>query len=180
MNIIRSISNALSFLERTLIVLLLATMVVLAFLQVILRNMFSTGFFWADPFLRHAVLWIGFLGASLATQQEKHINIDLITRFVSPRLTNIVRIVTNAFAAAVCAFLCNAGWTFVASEQTTGDILLSINMMEFPAWWFQLIIPVGFGLMAFRFFIKILEHLIESFNPAAPSQHTTNVPTIDI
>lgn len=179
MKIIRSISNSLAFIERAVIILLLAMMVALAFLQVILRNVFSTGYLWADPLLRHAVLWIGFLGASLATQQEKHINIDLITRFLRPRVTNIVRIVTNLFAGIACSLLCNAARTFVASEQSTGDILLTINTMGFPAWWFQLIIPIGFGLMAFRFLIKALEHVIESLSPAASIRQTTNVPTID-
>ena len=179
MRILKGISSVLSWIERSAVIALLAVMVALAFLQVILRNVFSTGFLWADPMLRHAVLWIGFLGASLATQQEKHINIDLVTRFLSPRMTNIVRIVTNLFAGIVCALLANAGRTFVASEQSTGDILLTINAMEFPAWWFQLIIPIGFGLMAFRFLIKTIEHVIEAFNPTALIQHTTNVPTLD-
>lgn len=179
MRVIASISRALSFIERSMVVLLLGTMVVLAFLQVILRNTLHSGFLWADPFLRHAVLWIGFLGASLATQQEKHINIDLVTRFLSPRMTNVVRIVTNLFAGAVCALLSNAGRTFVMSEQTTGDILLTVGTIDFPAWWFQIIIPVGFGLMAFRFLIRSVEHVIEAFNPTAPVQPTTHVPTID-
>jgi TRAP-type C4-dicarboxylate transport system permease small subunit len=179
MKLIKAISSALSLLERTVIVLLLAAMVILAFLQVILRNVFSAGFIWADPFLRHVVLWIGFLGASLATQQEKHINIDLFTRFLGPRAVNIVRIFTNVFAGAVCTALASAGWTFLASEQSTGEVLFTIGTTEFQTWWFQLIIPVGFGLMAFRFLIRSIEHVIETFNPTPAVEHMTNVPTID-
>ncbi len=180
MNVIKSISGILTFIERATIVLLLFVMLLLAFLQVILRNVFSTGILWADPFLRHLVLWIGFIGASLATQQEKHINIDLVTRFVSPRATNIVRILTNLFAGVICVFLSKAGWTFLASEQSVEDVLLTIGTMEFPAWWFQLIIPVGFALMSFRFLLRAIEHSLEAFNPTAKVQHTTHVPTIEV
>jgi len=180
MNVIKSISGVLTFVERTTIVLLLFVMLLLAFLQVILRNIFSTGMLWADPFLRHLVLWIGFIGASLATQQEKHINIDLVTRFVSPRVTNIARVLTNLFAGIICTLLSKAGWTFLESEQSVGDILLTIGAMKFPAWWFQLIIPLGFALMSFRFLLCAIEHSIEAFNPPKKMPPITNVPTIDI
>ena len=180
MKFIKAISTTLSWIERSIVVILLSGMVLLAFTQVVLRNMFSTGFLWADPLLRHTVLWIGFLGASLATQQEKHINIDLITRFFSLRITNFARIATNAFAGAVCGFLAHAGWTFLLSEMTSEGALLTIGHTEFQTWWFQVIIPVGFGLMSFRFFIRTIEHIIEIFHPTAGIPHTTNVPTLDV
>lgn len=179
MKFIKIISSTLSWIERSLVVLMLGTMVLLAFGQVILRNVFSTGFLWADPFLRHMVLWIGFLGASLATQQEKHINIDLITRFLSPRITNLFRVATNLFAGIVCGLLANAGWTFLKSEMISGGTLLTIGSTEFPIWWFQIIIPAGFGLMSFRFLIRTIEHVIEGFNPTPHVSPSTNVPTID-
>lgn len=167
MNVFRALSTFLLFIERSLIIVLLGIMVLLAFLQVILRNYFSTGFLWADPFLRHMVLWVGFLGASITTQQEKHINIDIITRFVSPKLTNLIRIATNLFAGIVCSILANAGWTFLKNEMESQRILMSIGTMEFQTWWFQIIIPIGFGLMAFRFLLQTLEHILDAFNPAS-------------
>ncbi len=177
MSFIAALSRALSLGERTLIVVLLGTMVILAFLQVILRNFFSAGILWAEPFLRHLVLWIGFLGASLATQQEKHINIDILTRLAPPKVVNAIHILTNLFAAVVCAVLANAGWTFLLSEQESGDSLFTIGSTEMPAWWFQSIIPIGFGLMSFRFLIRTIEHIVDSFNPASRTPVSTNVPT---
>ena len=179
MKITKALSSALSFLERTLLVLLLGVMVVLAFLQVVMRNMFSTGIIWADPFLRHMVLWIGFLGASLATQGEKHINLDVITRYTSARITNLLRITTNFFAGIVTVFLARAGWTFLQNEISSGDVLLTIGQTNVQAWWFQLIIPIGFGLMAFRFAIRAVEHCFEVFHPSEPVKPTVNVPTIE-
>lgn len=172
---LRLLNTGLLYAERTLVVMLLGVMVLLAFLQVILRNYFSTGILWADPFLRHMVLWIGFLGASLASQQEKHINIDIVTRFVSAKTTNAVRIITNLFAAIVCFALANAGFTFLKSELTTRGALFRIGETDFPMWWFQVIIPVGFALMMFRFFLRTLEHIIAAVRPA---DHTpdTNKP----
>jgi TRAP-type C4-dicarboxylate transport system permease small subunit len=179
MKFLNSISDALSFIERVIVVSLLGGMVVLAFTQVILRNFFSSGFLWADPFLRHIVLWIGFLGGSLATQQEKHINLDIVTRFVSSRHKHLIRIATNLFAATVTFMLAKAGVTFLLNELETAETLITIGSVNFPAWWFQIIIPVGFGLMTFRFIIRSIEHTLKAVHPTLEADHPTNIPTIE-
>lgn len=178
MKFLGAVSRALSFLERCILVTLLSLMVVLAFSQVILRNVFSTGLFWADPLLRHLVLWVGFVGASLATATEKHINLDILTRFVSRRTTNLFRVATNLFAAAVTAALSRAAAVFVANEQSTGEILLTIGTLEVPAWWMQLIIPIGFGLMAFRFLLRAAEHAFGRGLPPAVPETPTPLPDL--
>jgi C4-dicarboxylate transporter, DctQ subunit len=180
MKIVSAISSALAWVEGSLTALLLAAMILLAFLQVILRNFFATGIFWVDPFLRHMVLWVGFLGASLATRREKHINLDLITRFMSPRGVEMVRVVSNLFAGTVTAFLARAGWTFVQNEMGSGAELFRIGESVYPGWWFEVIIPAGFALMAFRFFIRAVEHLIRTIHPPAVPDHTVNVPSPEL
>ena len=168
MKFIKGISNTLSVVERSVVVLLLGVMIALAFLQVILRNIFSMGFLWADPLLRHMVLWVGLLGASLATQQEKHINLDIITRLFSTKYINYIRILTNLFASIITYFLAEAGFTFLKSEIESNEILFTVGETTFQAWWFQLIIPLGFGLMTFRFLINAIEHIIKIFHPSKP------------
>jgi TRAP-type C4-dicarboxylate transport system permease small subunit len=153
-------------------------MIVLAFLQVVLRNVFSTGLLWADPFLRHLVLWIGFLGASLATQQERHINLDIITRYLGPRWVSCVRMLTNLFAVAVTAFLARAAWTFVHNEMSSNEPLFTINDVAVSAWWLQSIIPIGFALMAFRFVIRAISHAYAIARPPAVIEQSQHLPTI--
>ena len=157
MKLITAISSVLSIVERWLVVSLLGVLVTLAFFQVILRNFFDTGLLWADPLLRHLVLWVGFLGASIATQLDKHINIDLVTRFVTPVIAIRIRVVTNLFAALVCAFLAYAGWKFLLSELSSNE-----------AWWLELIIPLGFGLIAARFFMRAIENFLNMLHPQSP------------
>ncbi|MBI5215925.1 MAG: TRAP transporter small permease [Ignavibacteriae bacterium] len=165
MKFLQSLSKTLGLVEKVLIIVLLSTMVLLSFTQVVLRNIFSTGFLWADPLLRHAVLWIGFIGASIAAEQEKHISIDLVTRFTSARVASYIKILTSFFPVIVCAILADAGWTFLISEQESNSPLFSIGETEYPAWWFQTVIPFGFGLISFRFLLKTIEHAITAFKP---------------
>ena len=155
MKCLDKINSYLEKAESILLVIILSVMVLLAFLQVLLRNFFDQGILWADIFLRHLVLWVGFIGASLATKEEKHISIDLLTRFLSKRNQHIARLITNLFAFIICLILANAGWTFVQYEKSGGTILFS----NIQAWYFQIIIPFGFLLMAFRFLLLSLSYL---------------------
>lgn len=172
MNLLRAIGRLISGAERWLVVGSLSFMIVLAFIQVVLRNVFSFGFLWADPLLRHLVLWLGFLGASIATQHERHIGLDLVTRYVSPRVVSGLRIASNLFACAVSCILADAGWTFLRNEMQSHETLFSIAQLDAPAWWFQLIIPIGFGLIGVRFLVRGIVHLVEFLRPAVPAAPT--------
>jgi C4-dicarboxylate transporter DctQ subunit len=154
MKLLERINSYLEKVESIFLVIILSVMVILAFLQVVLRNLFDQGILWADIFLRHLVLWVGFIGASLATKEEKHIAIDLFTRFLSKRGKNIAQMITNLFAFIICLILAKAGWTFVQYEKAEGMILFN----NIQTWYFQVIIPIGFLLMAFRFLLLSLNY----------------------
>lgn len=158
--ILKNIDTWIARFETIILVAVLSIMVLLAFLQVVLRNLFDEGILWGDTFLRHLVLWVGFLGASLATREKKHINIDLFTRFFKGKSKALILSITNLFAAVVCWFLTSAAWTFVMDEKEFNSTIFS----DIPAWYFQIIIPIGFLLMAFRFLIISIEHIVEIFS----------------
>jgi len=147
MNILRVVSSWLARVELSLLVTALSVMIILAFLQVVLRNVFGTAFLWADPLVRHMVLWTGFVGAAMATADDRHISIDALTKFLSPRLKAIVKTVTTLFAAMVCWVLFRAAWTMMLSEQEAGGEFL----LGLPSWAGLAIIPAGYLLIAIHF-----------------------------
>jgi TRAP-type C4-dicarboxylate transport system permease small subunit len=159
MNIIEKFNMWIEKAETIVLVLVLGIMVIFAFLQVVLRNIFNEGILWGDIFLRHLVLWVGFLGASLATREKKHINIDLFSRFMSDKGKAYIRFFTNLFSVFICYLLTDASWTFVQDEKMIGTIIFT----DIPAWYFQTIIPIGFFLMSFRFLALALENIVHIF-----------------
>lgn len=155
MKVLKFLDKLISHIETVFIVLILSTMILLAFLQVILRNFFSTSIFWGDVFLRHLVLWIGFIGASLATREDKHINIDVLTKILPAKGKQISQVIINLFAAIVSFFLMHAAINFIKMEAEMGGEIFS----GVPTWVAQLIIAIGFGIMMFRFFIRSIENI---------------------
>lgn len=140
-----------------LIIFFLSIMILMAFGQVVLRNIFHTGIEWGDVFLRHIVLWIGFLGAAIATGEGRHLKIEFVNKLAAERYRKVIYIVTNLFAAAVCVFLMKAAASFVRLEIESGSTLI----LDLPTTYFIIIIPAGYGLLAFRFAVRSLVWLSE-------------------
>ncbi len=164
MKILLRIDDFLTRIEGALLVLFLSVMIILSFVQVILRNALAENLLWGDILLRHLVLWIGFVGAALATSKDRHINIDALTRFLTPTLKAASKIVTNLFAAAVCYFLFQASLTFLGNELSDGSTVYG----EIPAIYSQIIIPVGFATIIFHFLVRVVAgiHGLLTRNPA--------------
>jgi len=149
-----AIENTLAKVETGLIVLFLGTMVILSFVQVILRDMFSLGFLWADPLLRYMVVWVGFLGAVLATKEEKHLGIEFLNRFLAPRTLHLVKTLVEGFAAVVAFLLTQAAFQFLLEGILEGEK----DLFDLPKRLYFAIIPVGFGLISLHFCLRTIRH----------------------
>jgi TRAP-type C4-dicarboxylate transport system permease small subunit len=150
------VDHAIDRVEQMLIATFLGVMILIAFLQILLRNLFSTGLSWGDPLLRNLVLWIGFIGATLATREGKHIHIDLISRWLPSLGKNGVTLFAHLFSFFVSGLLTYAALKFIKNELQMG----TLTFLNIPVWVPELILPVTFGLMTFRFGLRSLKNLL--------------------
>lgn len=152
MKVLKTLDAALNKVEGVLLILMLSIMVVVAFGQVVLREVFHTGLDWGDILLRHLVLWLGFIGAAIATSKERHINIDALRRFLPQRVRSAVDVFTDLFAASICFLLMKAAYVFVQSEASFQRMIFE----NIPSWYVQMIIPIGYGLLIVHFTLRAL------------------------
>lgn len=152
----------LFFIDRTLVKLetfflsaSLIGLLFLAFLQVILRNFFDSGIHWADVFNRLMVLWIGLFAATVAAKSNMHLSLEILTKFLPDRFKPVVSVLVNIFVIVVAGFLTHASWLFFQDQIQfeLSDVLFD----GLPKPYFSVIFPIGFGLIAWRYFIKLME-----------------------
>ncbi|MEM8983619.1 MAG: TRAP transporter small permease [Pseudomonadota bacterium] len=150
---LRRLSRLVQWIEDGALVLVLVGLIGLASLQILLRNGFDTGVAWGDEAIRLMVLWLAMLGAIAASRGDRHIRIDILGRMLPRRLQQAAMLVVDLFTIAVLVVLTWQSVRFVRDAIAFEDTLLD----GLPAWWFQLILPVGFGLMAVhQFSIAVL------------------------
>lgn len=158
MKLLKELNDVISKIENFLLVFFILLMILLSFSQVILRNFFSIGLNWADIGLRNMVLWVSFIGASLAANKNRHITIDVVTKFLPLRWKTATNIVTNGFSFLVTVVFIWASARFVLSEYEAKNIAF----LGVYFWMLECIIPMGFFFISIRFFLKVVED-IQSF-----------------
>jgi TRAP-type C4-dicarboxylate transport system permease small subunit len=139
--------------EDALLLVILICMILLAGTQIFLRNFFDTGFFWGDELLRLMVLWLTVAGGLAASRVNKHISIAVLDRFLPQKAQTFTKIIIDLFTAFICALFAWHSARFVMSSYEFGDTLLR----NVPAWTLQIVLPVGFGLMAYRHLVLAIK-----------------------
>ncbi|MEO1595112.1 MAG: TRAP transporter small permease [Pseudomonadota bacterium] len=142
--------------EDAVLVILLGAMILLAVAQIVMRNGFGGGFIWADETLRLMVLWLALAGSVAAARADKHLAINVLARALPPRGQSAARFITNAFTSGICGLLAWHAWRFLQQSFEFEDTLVG----GLPAWWFQVVLPVGFALMCWRYFVFALEDIV--------------------
>jgi len=138
--------------EDGILVILLSVMILVAAVQILLRNFFDTGFPWGDQALRILVLWVALMGAVAASRENKHINIDVLLRFLSRRGRAMSQVVVGLFTAFVCGVVAFYAGRFVYLDYEAGAKVYG----NLPVWIVEIILPVGFTLIAIRYIIFTL------------------------
>jgi TRAP-type C4-dicarboxylate transport system permease small subunit len=143
-------------LEEVVLLLLVAAMILLACLQIALRDVWGGGLSWADPLLRVMVLWAGLLGAVVATKMDKHISIDLASHFLPRGIFRWLRVVRYVFATGVCMVLAWVSVDFVRQEALQGS---GQEMAGLASWQLNLVFPIAFAGITLRFLVGSVRSL---------------------
>jgi TRAP-type C4-dicarboxylate transport system permease small subunit len=146
---------AIGRLELALVVLSVALMMVTAFAQIVLRNVMGIGLSWSEPLVRYLVLWVGFIGASLATREGRHITIEVIMLRPSARGRRYLAAASQLCAMIVCALMAWAAMKFVHDDAQIGHR----TFLDLPTWILESIIPAAFAVMSLRFLLQTIRTL---------------------
>ena len=139
--------------EDALLLVILISMILLAGTQIFLRNILDTNLFWGDEMLRLMVLWLTIAGGLAASRMDKHISIAVLDRFLPVRAQRIIKVIIDLFTASICALFAWHSGRFVMGSYEFGDTL----MRTVPAWTLQIVMPIGFSLMALRHLILAIK-----------------------
>ena len=137
--------------EKGLLTVALGLMVLLVFLDLVLRETVSSGIPAAQRVALYLMLWVGFLGASLATRGGKHLSMDLLEKLLPDEARRYWQTAVLLGSSAFCFFLARVGALFVLQNRSYGDPPLYYGI---PEWGVQSVIPFSFFVMGGRFLAK--------------------------
>lgn len=150
---IRKIDNLLGLVEQGAMFAILMAVVLVASIHAIKEKVTHLGLWWSFDVIRGGTFSIAMIGAAYATQQQRHLAMDLISKKITPRYRLLLASAIEIFTIAVCAMLVYSGWRQIdATGHETGQHL-------FTARHIVVFLPIGAGLVAFHSFLHLIIHL---------------------
>jgi TRAP-type C4-dicarboxylate transport system permease small subunit len=151
------LDRAGSALETITLVILLTGMMLLAVGQIVLREIFSTGFVWADELIKLMVLWLAMVGSIAACRENRHIRIDALSHILPRLAVETTRVLVDLFAAFICGVIAWHAWRYLQVEIEYQDTVL----VNIPAWIAHGVMPAAFLLISFRFLVLVVKQIGE-------------------
>lgn len=146
LNSLQRFLAVLRWAEDGLTVAALLLMGVLPVLELALRTFFQTGIPGASGYVQNLTLWVGFLGAMIASREGRHLNLST-GMVLSPRLRAIATTLAATVSTAVAAGLFWASLQFVRAEMESPATIAG----WLPIWMVEAILPVSFAIITMRF-----------------------------
>jgi C4-dicarboxylate transporter DctQ subunit len=144
----RKLDAGLARVEEAFLALALAVMVLVVFGDFVLRETVNRGWVWAKELASYLMVWVGFLGASLATHRRRHLVMSLAGKIFPPRIRKWTAFSAALITAAVSLYLSWLGYRYVQETRSFDERSLALGI---PIWWVQAAIPLAFALVGLRF-----------------------------
>ena len=119
-----------------LAMVLLVAMVVLVFLNVVLRYGFSSGIFWSEEISLVIVIWFTFIAMALGVKESLHINVDILPKKLPKSFFTSLNCLRDLLVVLVGGIMIYYGWklTLNGAKSTlpATNIPNSINYVVLP------------------------------------------------
>jgi C4-dicarboxylate transporter DctM subunit len=131
-DVLDGLDRVIEWIEKATMVVFLLAMTGFCFLEYMRREV--PGFdFEVDGGANMAMVmmvWIGFLGASLATRRGQHLSVDASDRILTPGAAKIVKRFSALVAAGLCWILMKNSWLLTAEGLEFNDGLEGLNLWD--------------------------------------------------
>jgi C4-dicarboxylate transporter, DctQ subunit len=133
--------------EETILSLLLVTMTLLVFVEVIMRFGFGSGFLWGQELTLHISAWFVLFGASYGLKVGAHIGVDAFVKMLPPLLHRIASVIAVIGSLIYCGLFLYGSWIYLKKMKMIG---IELEDMPIPAWIAHSILLIGLSFLAYR------------------------------
>ncbi len=123
-----SFSKQINRLLHAAIAVCLTCMATFVFANVILRYFFNEGLTWAEEASRYLFIWLIFLGAIVAYQENVHLGVDTLVNRLSAKNKRKLFILNNIILLATMGLVVHGTWkmTVLTSDQVSASMQIPL------------------------------------------------------
>jgi C4-dicarboxylate transporter DctQ subunit len=139
-------------LEEIIICLLLATMTLLVFVEVVLRFGFGIGLMWSQELTLHLSAWMVLFGVSYGIKVGSHIGVDALIKIMPSATRKVIGFLAVSACLVYCGLFASGAWVYLSKMYKIG---IELDDMPVQKWVAHSILLIGMVLMAIRLLILL-------------------------
>lgn len=121
MKLLSRIGKYYNVFEEYSMVIFLAIMTAVVFVQVILRYVFNNSLSWSEEGARFFFMWIIWISMSIGFRDKSHIRMTVLSDKLSLRGQRYLNLLNNLIILVFALFIASLGWMYVARLVGTGQ-----------------------------------------------------------
>ena len=158
---IRKIGKIFNKFEENALIISLAVMVIVIFMQVVMRYIFNNSLSWSEEFARYLFVWFSWMGVSAGLKDGEHLKVELLSMSLLKRglikSNEIVAIIVSLIWLATTLIVTYYGFEVVAAQM---DMNVLTPAMRLPVWIAYLSIPACSAVVGIRLIAKIADSVM--------------------
>ena len=138
----------LDHLEEWIMSFMLFAMTALAFMQVVRRYVFNTGYSWSLELTTVFFAVMIFVGISYGVRVGSHIGVDALVSLLPSGARRLVSLLAVALCLVYVGFVLTGSFVYVSKMREIG---VELEDMPIERWRILSVMPIGYALVGFRF-----------------------------
>ncbi|MFL1707423.1 TRAP transporter small permease [Campylobacter sp. MOP7] len=140
--------------NKTIAVVGIVAGTLLAFVNVVMRYVFNSGFSWAGEATNYLFIWSAFFAAAYGFKKGIHISVTILIEKFPPQLAKIYLVFSSILTTAFLLFIVVYSIQYLQILHELEFMSVDLNM---PQWIPMLVLPIAFLGASYRAGEKIIE-----------------------
>lgn len=121
--------SRLNWLNERICALLMATLVLVIWFEVVQRYLFHLGFTWGEEFSRYVMIWAALLAVPVGAYRREHIGLEFVLNRLPPSRRRLLRLVLDLIGLAFFLFLTGYGVGMAAGGRSQYAAIFGMTMV---------------------------------------------------
>ncbi|ETX10213.1 C4-dicarboxylate ABC transporter [Marinomonas ushuaiensis DSM 15871] len=144
-------------LEKIFLGLSLALMVTLLSAGVFFRYVLNDPIVWSESIAKLLIVWMTFLGASIAFSEKSHIRVDSLVDYFPFKARQIIKHIVELFTVSIVAYMGYLGFIYFETTITSTSPILGISIG-----YFSFGMPILFAFSVFHILVNYISNIDKS------------------
>lgn len=157
---LKKIGSFYNHIEEIFLVICIAVMVVVIFLQVVMRYAFNNSLSWSEELARFLFVWASWMGISFGQKKGEHITITLVSNRFKGKSKAVFLAIGDVLTLAILAVLLVKG---IEVTDRIAGMATTTAALHMPKWIMYASVPLSCMLMGIRVFKKMILNLLAAW-----------------